>query len=166
MQYCAKQRALLKDSVKILILLLAFIFPKDLKALATTWEENGDSVVYRAEARASFAGGENTPFWLVSNIHGLGSPEFNNGYVRGEIYKGMNLDKRFGWGVGADLTGAWNLPAAFSVRQLYGEIRYRKLWVSLGSRNFINPYNDRKLSSGDLLFSGYAMAIPQLRLGL
>lgn len=124
-----------------------------------------DTVVYRAEARASFAGGENTPFWLVSNIHGLGAPQFNNGYVRGEIFKPMDSSKRFSWGAGADLTGAWNLPAPFAIRQLYAEVHYRALWLSVGSRNYYNGYNNHKLSSGDLLYSGNAMAIPQVRAG-
>lgn len=123
------------------------------------------NIVYRAGVRASFAGGENTPFWLVSNIHGLGSPEFNNGYVRGEIYKAMDSSKRFSWGAGADLTGAWNLPAAFGVRQLYGELHYRAIWASIGSRNYESNYNNPRLSSGDLLYSGNSMAIPQVRVG-
>lgn len=120
---------------------------------------------YRAETRAAFAGGENTPFWLVSNIEGLGSPQFNNGYVRGEFYKRMNSSKKFSWGAGADLSAAWNLPAPFAIRQLYAELHYRKIWISVGSRNYFNGYNDRRLSSGDLLFSGNAMAIPQVRVG-
>ena len=120
---------------------------------------------YILESRASFAGGTNTPFWLVSNIHGLGSPEFNNGYVRGELYKKIDPIKKFDWGMGADLSGAWNLPAPFAIRQLYGEIRYRALNVSIGSKNSESEYNDPSLSSGDLLFSGNAMAIPQIKIG-
>lgn len=126
---------------------------------------NSNYIEYNAEVRASFAGGEYTPFWLVSNIHGLGSPEFNNGYVRGKVLKPMNLVKRFDWGAGADLTGAWNLPAPFSIRQLYGELHYRKIWISIGSKNYESEYNNPRLSSGDLLFSGNAMAIPQIRVG-
>ena len=120
---------------------------------------------YNMETVASFAGGDNTPFWLVSNKHGLGSPVFNNGYIRGEIFKPIEKQTRFDWGFGADLTGGWNLPAAFAIRQLYGEIHYRGLYLSLGSKNFKNEYNDPGLSSGDLLVSGNAMAIPQLRVG-
>lgn len=128
-------------------------------------EETVGSVSYRVETRASFASGENTPFWLVSNIHGLGSPEFNNGFVRGEIFKNLDSNKVFDWGGGVDLTGAWNLPAPFAIRQLYGELHYKLFWLCIGSKNINNGYNDRKLSSGDLLFSGNAMAIPQLRVG-
>lgn len=134
-------------------------------SLSLAAEINKDTVVYRASTRAAFASGDYTPFWLVSNIHGLGAPELNNGYVRGEIFKGMSSDKRFDWGAGADITGAWNLPAPFAIRQLFAELHYRKIWVSIGSRNYHNEYNDRKLSTGDLLFSDNAMAIPQVRIG-
>lgn len=123
-------------------------------------------LTYNIETRASFAGGENTPFWLVSNIQGLGSPELNNGFVRGDVIKHMDSGKRFSWGAGADIAVAWNLPENFSIRQLYGELHYRALWVSIGSRNYFSEYNDRYLSSGDLLFSGNAMAIPQFRIGI
>ena len=134
-------------------------------ALADERSDTALTFHYKAETRATFAGGANTPFWLVSNIHGLGSPEFNNGYVKGEFYKFSDKKKKFDWGVGIDLTGSWNLPAPFAIRQLYGDFHYRSLWVSLGSRNFKSEFNDEKLSSGDLLFSPNAMAIPQLRIG-
>ncbi|MCH5238632.1 MAG: hypothetical protein J1F38_00240 [Muribaculaceae bacterium] len=123
------------------------------------------SISYKAETRASFAGGENTPFWLVSNIHGLGSPEFNNGYVRGEVTKSLNESKKFDWGAGADISLGWNLPSVLGIRQLYADMHYKRLYVSLGSKNFDPTYNDMRLSSGDLLFSGNAIAIPQLRVG-
>lgn len=155
----------LKSCRKALSLFLAFASALTVKAQAQDTDTSLISFTYKAETRASFAGGVNTPFWLVSNIHGLGSPEFNNGYVRGEIFKPMDEDKKFSWGAGVDLAAAWNLPAVFSTRQLYGELHYRALWISLGSRNFTSEYNDTRLSSGDLLFSNNAMAIPQLRIG-
>ena len=129
-------------------------------------QDDPSTVYYRGEARASFAGGENTPFWLVSNIHGLGSPEFNNGFVRGEIYKPMDSRGRWSWGAGADLSGGWNIPAPFAIRQLYAEAHYRSLWMSVGSKNYGSYYNNHRLSTGDLLFSDNAMAIPQIRVGL
>ena len=125
----------------------------------------GVNFVYSGEVRASFAGGENTPFWLVSNIHGLGAPEFNNGYVKGELYKPMSRQKKFDWGAGIDLTGAWNLPAACAVRQLYAEVHYRGLWAAIGSKNYGSYYNSHRLSTGDLLYSDNAMAVPQIRVG-
>lgn len=120
---------------------------------------------YSLETRATFSGGENTPFWLVSNLFGLGSPEFNNGYIRANIGKEIDSKKNFSWGFKADLVGQWNLPASFRIQQLYGEIKYRALLVSIGSREYLPLYNNLKLSSGDLLYSGNALPIPQIRIG-
>lgn len=145
--------------VIILFTMLHFVMPLYAQKIPK------DSIVYNVEAVPTFSTGENTPFWLVSNIHGLGSPELNNGFVKGEVFKHMNPSKRFDWGAGADLSAGWHIPAPFAIRQLYGELHYRAIWVSIGSKNFNNGYNDRKLSSGDLLFSENAMAIPQLRVG-
>lgn len=123
------------------------------------------SLNYAVETRATFSGGENTPFWLVSNQFGLGSPEFNNGYVRAKINKELDTEKKFSWGINADLVGQWNLPAPFRVQQLFADIKYRALWVSIGSREYLPLYNNIRLSSGDLLFSGNSLPIPQLRIG-
>lgn len=124
-----------------------------------------DSLNYRVDTRATFAGGENTPFWLVSNIFGLGSPKFNNGFIRASIDKPLSSDKKFAWSVKADVVAQWNLPSSFRVQQLYGEIKYRYLSVIIGSKEYHPYYNNIRLSSGDPLFSGNALPIPQIRIG-
>ena len=150
--------------------------PKALRCLAVSFffillpllsraKTSNDSIFYSVETRASFAGGENTPFWLVSNLHGLGSPEFNNGFVRGRIGKNLDSSKKFSWGATADLTAGWHLPGAFRIQQLFAEIKYRALGVSFGAREIKALHNNPHLSTGDLLFSGNALPIPQLRVG-
>lgn len=136
-------------------------------AMGNTNEISNENFIinYGVNSRATFSGGENTPFWMVSNLYGLGSPEFNNGYVRGWIEKPVQTDHKFSWGVTADLVGQWNLPASFRIQQLFAEIKYRALWVSFGAREYKPLYNDLSLSSGDLLFSGNSLPVPQLRIG-
>lgn len=128
-------------------------------------EESGNILEFKIESRASFAGGENTPFWLVNNIQGLGSPKFNNGWVRASAIKNIDSQKKFSWGAGVDLVGGWNLISPFRIQQLFGEIKYRRLWIMAGSREMWGFYNNRHLSSGDLFLSGNAMPIPQFRIG-
>ena len=111
-----------------------------------------DSLRYEAEVRATVSSGANTPFWLVSNLQGLGSPEKNNGYVRGALFKDMDHRRRFSWGGGVDLVGAWRMQSAFYVHQLYGEIRYRSLGAFLGSKELWSDFNNPRLSSGGLLY--------------
>ena len=84
---------------------------------------DNDSIRYEAETVATFSGGEYTPFWLMNNLQGLGSPTKNNGYVRAGVFKDIDRDKRFSWGAGVDLAAGWNMTAPFSVHQLYGEIK-------------------------------------------
>ncbi|MCH5226489.1 MAG: hypothetical protein J1F16_01520 [Muribaculaceae bacterium] len=151
------------NNYKILSLLLFGFFILHLPLQASIFD--GDSIVYGGGVRASFAGGENTPFWLVSNQRGLSSPEFNNGYVNGFVAKPLRPDKKFSIGGAVDITGGWNLPGAFRIKQLYGELKYRRIWVSIGAKDIESNYNDPYLSTGDLLFSGNAMSIPQLRIG-
>lgn len=125
-----------------------------------------DSIRYLGEVRATFSGGKNTPFWLVSNLQGLGSPEKNYGYVRGALFRDINKEKRFSWGGGIDLSGAWRSSSPFYIHQLYGEVKYRSLGAMLGSKEIWGEFSNPKLSSGNLLYSGNAMPIPQLRLGI
>lgn len=122
-----------------------------------------DTIRYEAEFRGTLSTGENTPFWLVNNLHGLGWPEKNNCFVRGALFKETDKSRRFSWGAGADLVAG---TPAFLIRQLYGEVRYRSLGAVFGSKimegEFVNP----RLSSGDLLYSGNALPVPQLRVGI
>lgn len=125
-----------------------------------------DSLKYETEIHASFSSGEYTPFWLVSNLQGLGSPRKNNGYVRGAIFKDLDKSRRFSWGAGAELVGGWRLQSPFYIHQLYGELKYRSINLLVGSKALWCEYNDPKLSSGSLLFSGNALPIPQIRAGI
>lgn len=135
------------------------MFPLALRA------EFKDSIEYRAEVTATVSGGEHSPFWFVSNRQGLGFPEKNFGFVRGELLKRIDRDKKFSWGAGIDLAGGWNITAPFNIHQLYGEIKYRELYVMAGAKEIWGSYNNPRLSSGNLLFSGNAMPIPQIRIG-
>lgn len=120
---------------------------------------------YSVEASASFSNDGYTPFWMVSNRQGLGTPRFNNGYVRGLISRPLNPDARLSWGATVDLVGGWRIPAPFNIHQLNAEFKYRKLYVWAGAKEIWGMYNDPELSSGNLLFSGNAMPIPQVRVG-
>lgn len=149
--------------LKRLLVFVSFILSLTPRLSASIFSQ--DSVIYQAETRATFSGGANTPFWLVSNLHGLGSPELNNGFLRAKIIKPISIQKKLSLGGGADLVGGWHQPAIFRIQQLYAELKYRSFWMSFGSREFSADYNHPYLSSGDLLFSGNAMPIPQLRIG-
>lgn len=125
-----------------------------------------DGLYYNVEAQTSFSSGENTPFWLVNNKQGLSSVKKNNGYLRAGIFKPLDKEERFSWGAGVDLVGAYNYSSSFIIQQLYGEIKYRCLGAMLGSKEMYGEFNNPRLSSGNLLYSGNARPIPQLRVGI
>lgn len=134
--------------------------------LAIGRAERPDSIWYGAELTASLSGGAYTPLWLASNRQGLGSVKKDFGYVRGGVFGEMRKGKKFSWGFGADLVGAWRSSAPFVIHQLYGEVRYWNAALTIGSKEQHPLFNDIYLSSGDLLFSGNARPIPQIRLEL
>ena len=151
--------------IYIFILLLISLLNISFSLLAQENQWLPDSIIYKAETSATFSGGENTPFWLVNNRYGLGSPQFNNGFVRGQVIKPLSSDNKLSWSAGLDLVGAWHLPSAFRIQQLYAELKYRRLFISLGSKEHHSAINDTELSSGNLLFSNNYLPIPQLRIG-
>lgn len=126
-----------------------------------------DGLRYTAETQASFSSGANTPFWLVNNKQGLSSIKNNSGYVRAAVFRDMDsTDHRFRWGAGADIAGCWNFTSSFVIQQLYFEARYRSLGLLIGQKEINGIFSNPRLSSGDLLYSGNARPIPQIRVGL
>lgn len=125
-----------------------------------------DSLRYSVEGEVSFSNGQNTPFWLVNNMQGLSSIKKNNGYLRAGIFRDIEKDKRFSWGAGVDLAGAYNFTSSFIVQQLYAEIKYRCLGAMIGSKEIYGEFNNPRLSSGNLLYSGNARPVPQVRVGI
>ena len=121
---------------------------------------------YQAETGVSFSGGEHTPFWLTANKQGLSAIEKNNGYLRAGIFRELENDKRFSYAFGADLAVAYNFTSTFVVQQLYADLKYRCLGVSIGSKERHSEFNNPLLSSGGLTFSGNARPIPQVRIGI
>ncbi|MCI9608497.1 MAG: capsule assembly Wzi family protein [Muribaculaceae bacterium] len=144
---------------KILILLLALTGP-GLSAMTLP-----DSISYSIEGMSSLSSGNNTPFWLANNKFGLSSIKKNNGYLRAGLFKEANKNgKRFAWGAGVDLAVAYNFSSTFIVQQLYADLRYRCLGLTVGSKEFTSGFNNPRLSSGNLLFSPNARPIPQARI--
>lgn len=128
--------------------------------------EWNDSIRWKAEVDATFSTGQETPFWLVSNLQGLSSPKKNNGYLRLSAFHDMDTTRRFTWGAGVDVAVPWNYSSHFVIHQLYGEVKYRCLSAMLGSKEMWGCFNDPKLSSGNLMYAGNSRPIPQLRLGI
>lgn len=136
-------------------------------SLTSRAAEIPDSISYAVEGAVSFSSGNNTPFWLVNNRFGLSSIEKNNGYLRAGLFKDANKNgKRFAWGAGVDLAAAYNFSSSFIIQQLYADLRYRCLGLTVGAKEFSGGFNNPRLSTGNLTFSTNARPIPQAKLGI
>lgn len=125
-----------------------------------------DSLSYRIEANASFSSGRHTPFWLVSNRQGLSSIEKNNGFVRAGA--GFNVDsiRKWRFSACADIAIPWNYSSRFVVQQLYGEAQFWNVSLTVGSKEKHGWAADPSLSSGDMLYSGNARPVPEVKIAI
>lgn len=101
-----------------------------------------------------------------------------------KIWRPTDYSKRFGYGYGIEILANWNKATGysrclskdewfirnihapyFSLTQLWGEIRWRSLFLLVGMKNNNRSVFDSPLYSGDLTLSDNARPIPQIRLG-
>lgn len=112
--------------------------------------------------------GDYTPLWLNANKHGLSSLEKNNGYLQAGINKPLESDsvRRWSYGFGASLVGAYNFTSPVVVQEAYVEGRWLKGVLTLGSKEWEMELKNDTLSSGSQTFGINARPVPQLRIAL
>jgi len=99
--------------------------------------------------------------------------------------KKLDTGKRFSWGAGVEFTAghsaaidyerydrethSWGAdrwrPAAVNVQQLYGELKYRQVFLTVGQKNPESYLVNSRVSSGDLARSNNARGIPGFEAG-
>lgn len=141
-------------------------------------------VLYGVTALGNASTGDFAPYFVGSMN---GGRIVRKGSALLDIGAKVEIDRsqRFSWGACAEiLTGyssandyarwdaaqaAWttskNRPAAAWIQQLYGEIKYRGVYLRLGQKDPASALLDERLSSGDLTRSGNARGIPGVSLG-
>jgi len=121
---------------------------------------------YNIEAFGSAGSGDYTPFWIVSNRFGLVPLESGNGYLRtGAFYNGI-FGRDFYWGAGVDLVGVAPRYKNVYIHQVYAEIGFQALLLSIGSKERYTSLWDKRLSSGDMVLSPNARPIPEINLSM
>lgn len=137
--------------------------------------------------------GDYAPFWFTARQQGVPSIETSNSYARYAVFAGAPFKEGSDWSynVAADVVVGYNRENTVFPQQLYGEVSWRRLTLSLGckerfselkgfaalcasssfSKNGVNTlfphlYANRfsELSSGGLVYSGNSVPVPQLRL--
>lgn len=108
---------------------------------------------------------DRAPFWMVNNQQGLESLQKENGYLRARISHNM-IDSANNWDYryGIDLIETRNYPSSFIIQQLYADLRYKKMILSIGSKERWGILKNPDLSCGGMSWSGNSRPIPQARL--
>ena len=122
-------------------------------------------VDYRVEMQGSFSDG-NTPLWLNANRHGLSSLESTNGYVRAAVERKSDHERRWDVGYALDLVAPVNYTSKMVVQQAYGEVRWLKGALTVGSKEWPMELKTAELSSGSQTLGVNARPVPQVRLAL
>lgn len=141
-------------------------------------------VQWNVEVLGGGSTGQWAPYLIGSNSGGRHAMK-GTAAVEGAISHAFDMTKRFSWTAGVDLAGSYQSDATYAkyienteewterqwhpsratVYQLWGGIKYRGLMLWAGMKDHKSLIVDDELSSGDLLLSNNARAIPQVEVG-
>lgn len=135
---------------------------------STFFERAIHGLEYSAEFSATLSDGDHAPFWLTSNRYGLSSIERNSAYLRAGIFRDAHQDATHRWrlGYGADFALAGNFTSTLVVQQLYADLQYRALELSVGAKERPMELKNNRLSTGSQTFGINARPVPQVRIGI
>ncbi len=146
---------------KYCYLLLALLFACDSLTVKAQTE-------VRTEVQASLASGDNTPLWLNANKYGLSSLKTTNGYLRAGLFHSLEADSARRWAIGyaADVAATSGFTSKMVIQQAYGEVRWLKGLLTVGSKQQPLELKNQELSSGSQALGINARPIPSIRLSL
>lgn len=119
---------------------------------------------YQLETVGSAATGDHTPFWINSNTYGVMPLDAGNGYLRGQVHHHQLLGNGFYWSAGLDALVVAPREKNVYIQQLYAEIGYKSLLLSVGSKEQYISLWDKRLSSGDMIQSANARPTPEINI--
>ena len=164
------------NSIRILAIIVASFFFAILNAEVP--------INYKATLIGTLGNGDFAPYYISSLNHGV-ITQSDNALLRASILKPLSTDTRFSYGFGGDFitgygssvdymrynpsTKEWyshsERPAYVWIQQLYGEIKYRGVFITCGVKEHESKMLNNSLSSGDLIESGNSRPIPEVRAG-
>ncbi|MGM9678631.1 MAG: capsule assembly Wzi family protein [Bacteroidaceae bacterium] len=125
-----------------------------------------EDVSYGATITGVACKGTHSPFFLSNNKYGLGTPENNFGYLRTYIGREAEADSLRNWkiGYGADIVVSANLESSFILQQLYADLQWKNLRLSIGQKERPPELKNLHLSSGAMTTGINTRPLPQVRL--
>ena len=117
------------NQLKLLILVLSSPI-----AFTVSAQQNTSTLTYRVETSGNVSEGTYAPLWFTANRYGLSSNETKSGYLRAGMEYKKTLKHQWKVQAGIDLAGAVNQTSGFVVQQAYGDISWKFLTLSIGSK--------------------------------
>lgn len=137
---------------------------------------------YQGSVNVNAGSGDFAPTYMTANNGGvLSQPKGMQ--LRLKASKDFDLNSRFSYSFGVDAVGGWQSeysqydqsslptpaqgkrPSAIMLQQLYGEVKYRSLFLSVGMKERQSPLLNDELGVGDYTQSNNARPVPQVRVG-
>lgn len=128
-------------------------------------QQNNSILTYQIETSGNISKGPYAPLWFTANRYGLSTNETNSGYLRAGIEYKKTLKHHWQIQASIDLAGTVNQTSDFVIQQAYGDISWRFLTLSIGSkeRKGVPLRKDERLSSGMMVEGANTRPIPQVR---
>lgn len=151
-------------NMKYLTCILLLVFASGLNpCLSQDGGRPYGSTDFSIEVFGSAASGGYTPFWIVGNRYGAVPLEAGNGYLRvGTFHRQSAGNVR--WGAGLDVIASTPRYRHAYVQQIYAEVGYKCLTLTIGSKENYTSLWDKNLSSGDMVFSANARPMPEINI--
>ncbi len=123
-----------------------------------------DSIKYNFQTSFLVSSNNTPPYWIISNQRGKFSTKQYQSVTSGEINKQINHSKVFDYGFGLELVNRYDSKNKFWLQQGYGEIKYKFLKFTAGSKNEVFGVQDTLLTSGSFIWSENTQPIPKITL--
>ena len=125
----------------------------------------GTHMAYELSAEAAVGSGSWNAYQTVSNrYHTLGLRP-NTAVGRAALTLKHDFSKKYNMTAVADVMGSLHADHKFYLQQLYVHFKLDRFFAEVGSREIEPVLRDRRLSSGNIIESGNAKPVPQIRIG-
>lgn len=139
-------------------------------------------IPWEATTTVNAGSGHFAPYYIMSNRGGLTTQPVSI-YETARLFRTVSTGKRFDYGFGAEGSAGWSSPTAYTrfngsepvavdrrqpyilLQQLYGEVKFRGMFLTVGMKRNDRSLFDSPLGTGDITLSDNARAIPQVRIG-
>jgi hypothetical protein len=128
----------------------------------------GEDVQYGFSLRGTSGGGDNAPFWFTNNRYGLGPVDNHTVLARAYIKRDAEADSLRFWrvGYGADMAAGYGNQSEFCIQQLFLDVQWKMLRLSMGQKERPSEFKNEELSTGGMTLGMNARPLPQVRLEL